>query len=311
MKLFLTAVCLMFLTFAFGASISAQGIQTEGELFTKISGLTKTKKADDQEKAYQLSKVFLAKFGKNDDDEVKKVREFSDNYEKVTLGKHIDAGKIPEAFTFGKDILARNPDNAFVSANLAYAGFKAAQDKKDKTFAADSVQFAKQTLDLYAAKKLPKTFEPFADEAEATALMYYVLGFFAVDSNVKDAAGNFYKAVQYTSKIKNTSYPYYIVAFSYEKEFETAAKEFDAKYAGKSQTAEMKAAEAKLEKMMANMQDAYARAIKLGEAENSPSAASWKTRYLEIYTFLKGSATGADTFLANVLTTPMPDPSAP
>jgi hypothetical protein len=73
----------------------------------------------------------------------------------------------------------------------------------------------------------------------------------------------------------------------------------------------MKAEEAKLEKMMSNMQDAYARAVKLGETENSPSAAAWKTRYTEIYTFLKGSATGSDTFLANVLNTPMPDPSAP
>jgi hypothetical protein len=313
MKLFLTAVCLIFLTFAFGAPISAQRIETEGELFTKISNLTKTKKTDDQEKAYQLSKVFLAKFGKNNDEEVKKVREFADNYEKVTLGKHIDAGKIPEAFTFGKEILARDAENAFVTANLAYAGFKAAQDKKDKTFAADSVQFAKQTLELYAAKKMPKTFEPFVDEAEATALMYYVLGFFSVDSNLKDSAVNFYKSVQFVSKIKNTSYPYAIVALYYEKEFEKGVKEFDAKYpANAPNTAEKQAAETRLEKLMNNMQDAYARSIKLGETEKSPNLEAWKQRYTQIYTFINnGSPTGSDTFLANVLNTPMPDPNAP
>ena len=312
MKLFAGAAGLTLLVFALAMSVLAQRVETEAELFGKISNLTKTKKAADADKAYVLSKVFLAKFGKNEDEEVKKVREFADNYEKAALRKKIDEDKIAEAFAFGKEILARNAENAFVTANLAYAGYKAALDKKDKTFAADSVQFAKQTLELYAAKKLPKTFEPFTDEAESTALMYYVLGFFSVDSNLKEAAANFYKAVQYTSKIKNTSYPYYIVAFSYEKEFEKAAKEFDAKYANATMNAEARAAEAKLEKMMSNMLDAYARAVKLGEAENAPGAVNWKKRYMEIYAFLKeGSTTGSDEFLANVLNTPMPDLNAP
>jgi hypothetical protein len=301
----------MFLAFGVSAPVSAQKVETEGELFAKISSLTKTKKADDQEKAYQLSKVFLAKFGKNNDEEVKKVREFADNYEKVALGKMIDEGKIVEAFAFGKQILARDAENAFATANLAYAGFQAAQ-KKDKTFAADSVQYAKQTLELYGAKKLPKTFEPFTDEAEATALMYYVIGFFAVDSNLKEAASNFYKSVQYTSKIKNTPYPYFMVATYYEKEFATAANEFDTKYPpGSSQTAEMKAANAKIETLLSRMQDAYARTVRFGENEKSPGASGWKQRYTQIYTVLKGDTTGLDEFLANVLNTPMPDPSAP
>ncbi len=311
MKLFLSAAVLLFLMFAFDASIAAQKVETEAELFAKISNLTKTKKAADQDKAYELSKTFLAKFGKNDDVETKKIKEFVENYEIVILGKKVDDGKTAEAFAFGKGILVQNPENALVTGNLAYAGYKAALDKKDKTFALESVQFAKKTLELYGAKKLPKSFEPFADEAEATALMYYVLGFFSADSNIKEAAANFYKSVQYTSGIKNTSYPYAIVAVFYEKEFENGAREFDTKYGSAPPSAESKAAEAKLEKLMINMQDAYARSIKLGEAENSPNLSAWKQRFAQIYSFLKGSEAGSAEFLANVLNTPMPDPNAP
>jgi hypothetical protein len=310
MKLFLSAICLLILA---AGSVFTQKIETEGEMFSQISKLTLTKKDADRDKAYELSKTFLAKFGTQSDDETKKVKEFVENYRTTALGKRIDAGKTAEAFTLGKDFLTVEPENAFVTANLAYAGFQAAQTKKDKTFSQDSVQFAKQTLQLYEAKKLPKSFEPFADEAEATALMYYIVGYFSVDSNLKDAAQNFYKSVQYTSKIKNNSYPYYIIAFSYEKDFEKAAKDFETKHGNQTvQDAEYIADNAKLEKLMGNMMDAYARAIKLGEAEKSASVADWKKRFLEIYKFTHDdSETGSDEYLAKVMATPFPDPNQP
>lgn len=312
MKLFASAVCLLFLSSFLAVSTFAQKVETEGELFAKISRLTLTKKTDDREKAYQLSKVFLAKFGSKNDEETKKVKEFVATYEMASLGQKIDEGKTAEAFAFGKEILIREPENSFVTANLAYAGYQVFQTKKDKTFSQDSVQFAKQTLKLYEAKKLPKSFEPFTDEAEATALMYYIVGHFSFETNPKESAQNFYKAVQFNSKIKNDSFPYLIIARSYEVEFAAAAKAFDTKYpAGSNQTAEMKADEAKLFKLMDGMQDAYARAIKLGETGNAPTLAEWKQRYAQIYEFNKGSDKGSAEFLANVLNTPMPDPNAP
>ena len=39
--------------------------------------------------------------------------------------------------------------------------------------------------------KLPKSFEPFADKHEATALMYYVIGHFSVDSNLSGRGEKF------------------------------------------------------------------------------------------------------------------------
>ena len=307
MKLISSVVCLLFLTaFAF-----AQRVETEADLFKKISFLTQTKKSDDQVKAYELSRTFMAKFGKNTSDEVKKVRDFMAKYEMAALGKKIDEGKTAEAFVFGKEILAHDAENSFVTANLAYAGLQAAQSKKDKAFAKDSVAYAKQTLELYEAKKLPLSFEPFLDEAEARALMHYIAGYFSVDSNLPEAAASFFRSVQYQSKIKNNSYPYYIIAFNYEKEYEKAAREFETKYAAANPSNESRAAEARLEKLLTRMQDAYARAVKLGEAENAPGVPTWKTRYTQIYSFIKGSDAGSAEFLNNVLSTPLPDPNAP
>lgn len=307
MKRFAFAVCLMFLT----VSAFAQKVETEGDLFNKISKLTQTKKADDQEKAYQLGKQYLAKFGAADDEKVKKVKAFVENYQIAALNKKVDEDKTAEAFAFGKDILTQEPENAYVAMNLAYAGLQAFQKKKDKTFAQESIQFAKQTLQLFDEKKLPKSFDPFADQAEATALMYYIIGNFSIDANLKDAAQNFYKSVQLESKIKKNSFPYYVIAFYFEKEYEKAAKDFTAKHGAKvTEDAEMKADNAKLEKIISRMQDAYARAVKYAEAESSPNLAAWKQRYAEVYKFLNGGDAGANDFLNNVLNTPLPDPNA-
>ena len=117
--------------------------------------------------------------------------------------------------------------------------------------------------------------------------------------------------MQFNSRIKNNSYPYYIVAYSYEKEFEKAAKEFETKFAGGSPEQRMAAAEAKLEKLLKQMQDAYARAIKLGETENAPKVPRVETAlYAALFVYQRQRRRVANEFLANVLTTPMPDPGA-
>lgn len=311
MKLFSSALCIIFLTYFLTVSAFAQKIETETELFAKISKLTQTKKAADEDQAYQLGKTFIERFGKNDSDDVKKVREFMQNYQVAFVDKKVEEGKTAEAFAFGKEVLALEPNNAHLSMTLAYAGYQALVTKKDKTFGQDSILFAKKTVQLFAENKLPTSFAPFTDRDEATAMMYYVIGNFSFESNLQESALNYYKSLQYTSKVKNNSLPYSIIAYYYEKEFEKAAKDFETKHGRKSsEDAAMRADNARLEKLMNNMQDAYARAFKLGESENAPKLKDWKKRYNEIYTFIKGDDKGAAEFLANVLMTPMPDPSA-
>lgn len=310
MKRFLLSVCLLFSIAFLNYSAVAQRVETEGELFNKISALTKTKKAGDQEKAYKLSKIFLQKFGKGESAEVKKIRDFVVSYEMSQLGKMTDEGKTAEAFAFGKEILVANPDNADTTMLLAYAGYQAFIKKQDKSFGADSIIYARKTLQLIGENKLPKNFAPFSNQAEATAFMHYIAGSFLVDSDLTDAVNNFYKAIQFDSKVKNIAFPYYIIAFGYEKKFEKMSADFEAKHGKKTTEDEaMRTDNAKLEKLLDAMMDGYARAAKLGEAEKNPSAAVWKTRFSQVYTFLKSSDAGMNDYYDKILTAPMSDPS--
>lgn len=310
MKRVLFTVCLLASFVFLSLSAVAQRVETEGELFNKISKLTQTKKADDQEKAYKLSKTFLQKFGSGDSAEVKKIKEFVANYEMVKLGNLVDGGKTAEAFAFGKEILAANPENARVLMILAYAGHQASTTKQDKSFAKDSIEFAKTSVKLFGENKLPKDFAPFADQSEATAMMYYVVGSFLIDSDMPEAANNFYKVITIESKVKNTAYPYYIIAFNLNNKFTKKLDEYNAKH-GKKATEDdaMRADGDKLEKLAGAMMEYYARAAKLGETEKNPNAAGWKARFSQVYVALKQSETGMNEYYDKILTQPLTDPS--
>jgi hypothetical protein len=288
----------------------AQKVETEVEVFNKISKLTQTKKADDQEKAYKLSKDFLKRFGNNDSEPVKKVRDFVEKYEIVRLGKFVDDGKFTEAFAFGKELLAEKPENSEVTMLLAFAGYQAVIKKQDKSFGKDSIEYAKTTLRLFGESKLPKDFAPFTDQPDATAMMYYVIGSFLIEENIAESANNFYKSVLYESKVKTTAYPYYILAFYYEKKFENMSADFQTKHGKKvSEDDEMRADNAKMEKLLNAMMDAYARAVKFGEVEKHSSLGVWKARLNQVYTFIMQSDAGLSEFISKSDSKPLPDPN--
>ncbi len=311
MKKIALIFCLSLLTMTFAASVFAQDNSKKDELFGKIAKMSQTKKSEDQDKAYQLSKDYLTQYGSDNDEKTTKVKEYVEKYRASAINKKLDDGKTAEAFALGKEILTQEPDNSYVTMNLAYGGYEALTKKKDKSFADDSINYARKTLSLFEAGKLPKTFQPFNNQAEATALMYYVIGSFQVDDQPQKASENFYKSLQYESKIKNNAYPYYMIAYNYEQQYAKDAKDFQAKYGNQAQEdSAMKADNAKLEKLLNRMLDAYARTVKVAQAENNPNTAAWKQRYNEIYKFVKQSDAGADEYLNNVASTPMPDPNA-
>lgn len=310
MKKFIFTFCLLVSFALLSLSAVGQKVETEGELFQKISKLTQTKKADDQDKAYKLSKTYLERFGKDDSENAKKIKAFVENHEIAKLGKLIDDGKTGEAFAFGKEILATNPENVVVTMELALAGLQASEKKKDKSFGKDSINYAKTTLRLFGENKAPKTFAPLADQNEATAMMYYIVGVFSADDNLPEAANNFYKAVQYESKIKSSSLPYIYIALHYHKIYQNLADEFEKKYANKpTSDKEANAANERLGKLLNLMMDAYARAAKIGEAQKMEEAANWKGIFTQIYKGVNQSETGMNEYYDKILSQPLPDPS--
>lgn len=310
MKHLIYACGLAVLFAAFNISLFAQD-QAKIDDLNKIAKLTKSKKDEDREKAYQLSKEFIKKYDKGGTDEqVKKVKEFVENYKMSVFNKKLDENKTAEAFAMGKEMLAETPDDPYLTMSLAYSGFDAFVNRKDKSFAADTIAYARQTLKSFEAGKFPKSYAPLKDQTEATALMYYAIGTLETESNLDDAALNFYKAVQFDSQFKSKSYPYEVITYYYEQKYNKAAQDFITKHGSKTaEDAAMKADQAKLEKILNNMLDAYARGIKYAEAAKDPVAETWKKRFAEVYQFVNKSDTGAADFLLNQPNKPFPNPA--
>ncbi len=300
---------LFVLVSALAFSVLAQGKESKEELFRKIAQLTQKKKPEDTEKAYQLSKEFLTRFGQENDEKTKKIRDFAQKYRLARFNELLDQLKIQEALSYAKDILADDPEDPYVMMNLAYAGFDLFIRKQDQSFSAEALSYAKQTLSLFEKGKLPKEYAPFKDRDEAEALMYYITATFMIESDLKEAAHNFYRSIQFNSQIKKKAYPYYVIAFYYEKAYEKAANDFRRKHGNKlTEDTEMLKDNEQINKIIDRMMDA--RAVKIGEAENNSSTEEWKKRLKEIYVFRNKSDKGLDEFLANVLSKEMPDPTS-
>jgi hypothetical protein len=71
----------------------------------------------------------------------------------------------------------------------------------------------------------------------------------------------------------------------------------------------MKADQAKMEKLLSRMIDAYARAVKVAEIDKDSNKDTWNTRLQAVYKFAKQSDAGLAEYVNNIMATPMPDPN--
>src|SRR5580765_5509919 len=125
-RLFLPAFLLL-LSVTLITPAFAQKPKSRDEALNEISALTKTKKPEDLDKAYQLGKEFLTRFGKEKDKDgvVARVRDFVSRYREDQFFKAAGAKKYADTFALGKEILAEQPDNVEILMSLAYAGYGA------------------------------------------------------------------------------------------------------------------------------------------------------------------------------------------
>ena len=62
-----------------------------------------------------------------------------------------------------------------VTMLLAYVGYKASTKKQDKSFAKDSIEYAKTHVKLFGENKIPEDFAPFANQNRKQRLMMYYI----------------------------------------------------------------------------------------------------------------------------------------
>lgn len=308
-KLVLVAI-LSLLATSFVTSIFAQKPKSKDELFKEIGTLSTTKKPEDMEKAYQLAKEFIVRFPKETSENAKKLKDFVKRYRENSFYKAFEDKKFADFFTIGKEILTDEPENIVITMNLGYGGYDAVLKSKDKSFGEDAIKYCQKTLQLLEAGNLPSSFAPFTNKEEAIAWMYYVVGYFSAEKDMKEAAINFYKSTLYESSLKKTSQPYIAIAYHYENTYEKSSGDLKAKVTAKTiSDADFKTETDKINAILDQMIDAYARAFKLGEVENHPAKDEWKKRLTQIYLFRKKPEAGLEAFITYIVSTPLKDPS--
>lgn len=302
--------CVAILALVCVSSAAAQKQPSKDEWFQQIAKLSNTKKEADYAKAYEQAKEFLAKYGADTDDKVKKIREFAVKYRQTMFDNAIVDIRMADALEFGKDILADEPENVTVMLGIAYGSFQAYAQKKDNGYGAPGIQYARRALELLAAGKLPSSFSPFKDKNESSAWMHYVVGVFSIEFDLKDAVVNLYRAIQFQSEIKDDIYPYLVIANYYEKRYEVMAADFQRIHGAKrEEDAALKADRAKINEIVDRMIDVYARAVKVGEAKKAPSVVSLKDQLSKFFKYRRGETSGLDAYLASIASTPMPEPN--
>jgi hypothetical protein len=304
-----------------GSNALIQWQDEKNDLYRRLVLLIRSSNSDDQKKGYELCKEYLRKFGGDKDEYVGHISKWVAEYEKVSrpyqFSTYISGKKLKEAFNVGKQILAEQDDKKLqlsVMIRLAFAGYEASVRDKNIQYESEALLYAKEALQEIEMGIIAASWSPFKDKTETEAWMNYVTGVFLFKKSESEAAPFFYKAIQFDSSVKKASYSYYAIAFFYEKKYEVAAKNYEAKYGAlTAETPESKAEREKLNALLDRMIDAYARAVKYAEAEptNQQNRIGWKERVTILYKFRKETTNGLDALINSVLNQQMKDPSTP
>ncbi len=292
--------------------VLAQKPKSKDEAFKEIAALSKTQKPEDLDKSYQLGKDFLNRFGKegkDKDDQVTKIKLFVEKYREHLFYVAVEGKKFSEAFAIGKEILAEQPENIEIMMNLAFTGYNSYSANRDRTYADESIGFAKKVLELFEAGKFPKQFAPFKDKVEASSFLHFFEGTFLFDVDKKAGASEIYKAAQYDSVVKNSADPYAILASYYEELYAKGSVDLKSRTDAKTiSDADLKSETERINKIIDQMMDAYARAVKHGETEKNPNAPQWRKRLTEVYKFRNKTDDGLAEYIKVADNTPLPDP---
>jgi hypothetical protein len=297
------------------AATAAQGGQEDEAAKTALYQKVQDNYKTNQPVAYEAAKEYLQKYpNETDKARVDWLQKYVAKYEAASaplqLPKLITDKKYSEAFTLGKQILTKEPENLNVLMSLGYAGYQAAY-AKNTAFNADAINYAKQAISMIESGKTPTSWAPFTNKDEALAYLNYALGFLNLETNKDQALEYLVKATQ-NDVIKKDPTTYTYLFYAYETgPYKKATDAYEA-VSSKPDTPEFKAALESLNTVTDKLIDAYARAVAYAtDPKYQADKAKWMARLTELYKFRHNNTdTGLDQLIANVRNTPVPSPSA-
>jgi tetratricopeptide (TPR) repeat protein len=268
--------------------------------------------------AYQAAKDYMAKYGKEDDQYTRYLRQWIVAFEKDERQDKLLYSLYTEknytaAYGLAKQVLADDPDNLKVLIALGYGGYLATSTAKNEAFNADSIKYAQKAIQLLDSGKTPDAgWEPFKSREDTLASLHYAIGVTELKAQPDEAIIRFVKVIQIDNDLRKTASPYYFLAAAYEQgPYKKLSADYSKRFANQAETPESKAALETLNKVIDRIIDAYARAVALTGNDPAQQAkkAEWLKHLTDLYKFRhENSDAGLSEFLAGVMNTPLPTP---
>jgi hypothetical protein len=269
-----------------------------------------------QRLAYEAGKEYLQKYPNDTDAKAKEIKDWVTRFENQmrpaeVLIKVYREKNYPEAYALGKQVLATDPENLKILTALGYAGmFVSASGNTD--FTGEAMTYAKQAIQLLDAGKAPPDWKPFSSKDETLGWLNYALGLMTFRTTPHDAIGYLSKAAQYEAPPKKDPLLYYYLATLRSQEFEKQRSDYNAKYNGKDETPESKAALEQVNALLDPVIDAFARAVAYADADPQMQArfqqqrTDWMTKLTDRYRFRhNNSEAGLKELIDSVRTKPL------
>ena len=319
-RLFPEAVASALLLICLASGILAQRNPTMTEqqrdadkesLFARYTEHKRIPQSDQQRLAYEAGKEYLRLFGTDIDPNVKEVRRFVTEYERVRRQYDIDTAytshNYARAFEIGRALLQKQPEDFYVLGTLVEAGYENAV-AGNASLNAETIGYTKKAIQLLDDGKISKA-DPFTSVEVARGFLNFALGNLLREQSPVEAAAAFRKAVQADSPYKNDASAYHRMGIAILKgEFAQLSKEYNEKYGSKEGSAEQSAMLERVVQLAERAIDAYARAVALSVSPQQQEARSKIMEQLAaLYkNFHNNSDAGLNELVANVLSKPLP-----
>lgn len=275
--------------------------------------------------AYQAAREYMAKYGKEDDQYTRYLRQWIAAYEEDEKNRRLTAERadreqqllgsftqkdFAKAYGLAKPVLADNPDNVKVLIALGCQGLVASTEARNEAFNNDAMGYAQKAIQLIESGKAPDTWAPFKNKEDVLASLYYALGFYNLKPKPESAIPNYLKAAQIDSDRKTAASTYYYLAAAYQTgPYKRLSDDYSKRFANQPESPESKAALESINKVVDKMIDAYARAVALAgnDARQQTAKAQWMTQLTNFYKFRhENSDAGLNEYIAGILSKPLP-----
>jgi len=251
--------------------------------FALFNNLKRVSSSDSQRRAYEAAIEYLKRFEGENDPDARTVREFVTEYEKPARESEIfntyNSKNYPKTFELGRAMLKHDPENFFVLAVLTEAGLDNAQ-AGDASLNEATVDYAKKAIQLLEAGKVTRV-APFKNIEGARGYLNAAVGTLLRDKSPAGAAQAFRKAVQSDSFYRNDPLTYHRLGIAILKgEFAQLSSEYNEKYGAQRSSSAQQAMLKRLNTLVEQAIDAYARAVALSDParlETKPETVTTKS----------------------------------